>query len=55
MRIGEAISIATIALEKLGYSASDIEKITNKMVEVMDTSTVDQVEARADEIIYEDE
>ncbi|WP_237662424.1 hypothetical protein [Sutcliffiella horikoshii] len=54
MRIGEAISFATVALEKLGYSPSEIEKITNKMVEVMNTSTVDHVEARADKIIYED-
>lgn len=54
MRTGASISYATIALEKLGYSPSEIEKITNKIVEVMNTSSIDEAEARADEIIYED-
>jgi Holliday junction resolvasome RuvABC DNA-binding subunit len=54
MNRSESISYATLALGKLGYPKSEIEKITNKMLEEMETYSVAQAERAADEIVYDD-
>lgn len=52
---GNALSYATIAMENLGYSQEEIERVTNAMLIEMDRVPEGSAADRADEIIYGDE
>lgn len=51
---GQVISYATIAMQKLGYSQLEIEKVTNEMVFEMERYTQEQADNLAIDIIYGD-
>lgn len=51
----QAVAYTTIAMEKLGYSKEEIEKVTNAMLEELKSYTEEAAEDRADEILFNEE
>ncbi|MBA2176184.1 hypothetical protein H0266_14905 [Halobacillus locisalis] len=48
----ESLAYATIAMNELGYNRAEIEKITNKMYEILERVPETDAEMKADEILY---
>lgn len=52
MKKKHAIAYTTVAMNKLGYSREEIEKITNMMLSVFDTHSPEEVENIADSVLF---
>jgi Holliday junction resolvasome RuvABC DNA-binding subunit len=56
MDTGQAIAFATVAMKNLGYKQTEIEAVTNAMLEEIETHAGEYAVEKADEILYgEDE
>jgi Holliday junction resolvasome RuvABC DNA-binding subunit len=51
----QALAYTTIAMQKLGYSKAEIEKVTNQMLEELKGYSEEFAEDRADEILFDEE
>lgn len=52
MEINHALAYATIAMNKLGFSKREIEKVTNDMLEEHKVYSLDEAEDAADDILF---
>ncbi|MCP8617928.1 hypothetical protein [Salirhabdus salicampi] len=55
MKKNHAMAYTTIAMKQLGYSKREIEQITNEMLSQFEKYGEEEVEDRADEILYDEE
>ncbi|MBH0231394.1 hypothetical protein [Halobacillus yeomjeoni] len=50
----DSLAYTTIAMQELGYRQEEIEKLTNKMLEVLERYPEKDAENKADDILYGD-
>lgn len=54
MDTGQAIAFATVAMKNLGYKQEEIEKVTNEMLQEIETHAGEYAVQQADKILYEE-